>query len=146
MRKLILAISTVALAVSAAYADPIADRRAIMKERGGLIGGLVKMVKGETEFDAAAVQKTLDGLKANEAKVDIDALFPAGSDKGDTKADPKIWSDMDGFKAVNKKYSDAVDAAAAAPAADKEALGAQLQTLGGLCGECHKTYRLPQQG
>ena len=35
MRKLILAISTVALAVSAAYADPIADRKAIMKERGG---------------------------------------------------------------------------------------------------------------
>jgi len=146
MRKLILAISTVALAVSAAYADPIADRKAIMKERGGLVGGLVKMAKGETEFDAAAVHKALDGLKANEAKVDIDALFPAGSDKGDTKADPKIWSDMDGFKAVNKKYSDAVDAAAAAPAADKAALGGQLQTLGGLCGECHKTYRLPQQG
>src|SRR6185295_10656427 len=126
MRKLILAISTVALAVSAAYADPIADRKAIMKERGGLIGGLVKMVKGETPFDAASVQKALEGLKANEAKVDIDALFPAGSDKGDTKADPKIWSDMDGFKAVNKKYSDAVDAAAAAPAADKEALGGQI--------------------
>jgi len=46
MRKLILAVSTFALAVSAAYADPIADRKAIMKERGGLVGGLVKMVKG----------------------------------------------------------------------------------------------------
>jgi len=146
MRKLILAVSTFALAVSAAYADPIADRKAIMKERGGLVGGLVKMVKGETAFDAAAVQKALEGLKANEAKVDIDVLFPVGSDKGDTKADPKIWSDMDGFKAVNKKYSDAVDAAAAAPAADKAALGEQLNTLGNSCGECHKTYRLPQQG
>jgi len=92
------------------------------------------------------VQKALEGLKANEAKVDIDVLFPVGSDKGDTKADPKIWSDMDGFKAVNKKYSDAVDAAAAAPAADKAALGEQLNTLGNSCGECHKTYRLPQQG
>ena len=146
MRKLILAVSTFALAVSAAYADPIADRKAIMKERGGLIGGLVKMLKGEADFNADAVKKALDGLKANEAKVDIDALFPAGSDKGDTHADPKIWSDMDGFKAVNKKYSDAVDAAAAAPAADKDALAAQVQTLGNICGECHKTYRLPQQG
>jgi len=143
MRKLILAISTFAFAVSAAYADPIADRKAIMKERGGLIGALAKMAKGETEFDAAAVKKALEGLKANEAKVDIDALFPAGSDKGDTKAAPKIWEDMNGFKEANKKYSDAVDAAVAAPATDKAALGQQIETLGNGCGGCHKTYKLP---
>ena len=143
MRKLILAISTVALAVSAAYADPIADRKAIMKERGGLIGGLAKMAKGETPFDAAAVKTALEGLKANEAKVDIDALFPAGSDKGDTKAAPKIWEDMNGFKAANQKYSDTVDAAVAAPAADAAALGEQVKALGGGCGGCHQTYRLP---
>src|SRR5688572_22471712 len=67
MRKLVLAISTVAFAVSAAYADPIADRKAIMKERGGLIGGLAKMAKGETAFDAAAVLTALQALQANEA-------------------------------------------------------------------------------
>jgi len=143
MRKLILAISTVALAVSAAYADPIADRKAIMKERGGLIGGLAKMAKGETAFDAAAVKTALEGLKANEAKVDVDALFAAGTDKGDTKAAPKIWEDMSGFKEANKKYSDAVDAAAAAPATDAAGLGAQVQSIGGACGGCHKTFRLP---
>ena len=59
MRKLILAISALALATSAAFADPIADRKAIMKERGKAIGGLSsKMVKGEEAFDAAVV---LDG-------------------------------------------------------------------------------------
>jgi cytochrome c556 len=143
MRKLILAVSAVALAVSAAYADPIADRKAIMKERGGLVGGLAKMAKGEVAFDAAAVKQALDGLKANEAKFDVDALFPAGSDKGDTKADPKIWGDMNGFKEANKKLSDAIDAAAAAPAADAAGLGAQVNAIGGACGGCHKAYRLP---
>jgi cytochrome c556 len=142
MRKLILAISTLALAVSAAYADPIADRKAIMKERGGLIGGLAKMAKGETAFDAAAVMTALQGLQANEAKVDIDALFPAGSDQGDTKAAPKIWEDMAGFKAANDKYKAAVDAAATAPAQDVAALGAQVGALGTECGGCHQTYRL----
>ena len=62
------------------------------------------MAKGETAFDAAAVLTALQGLQANEAKLDIDALFPAGSDKGDTTASPKIWEDMAGFKAANDKY------------------------------------------
>lgn len=142
MRKLILAISTVALAVSAAYADPIADRKAIMKERGGLVGGLAKMAKGETAFDAAAVLTALQGLKANEDKVDIDVLFPAGSDQGDTTASPKIWEDMAGFKAENDKYKATVEAALAAPAQDVAALGAQVGAMGQECGACHQTYRV----
>ena len=143
MRKLILAISTVALAVSAAYADPIADRKAIMKERGSLMGPLGKMAKGETAFDAAAVLTALQNLKANEEKLDIDALFPAGTETGDTKAAPKIWEDMNGFKAIDKKLRDATDAAIASPPADAAALGATLGSIGGTCGECHKAYRLP---
>jgi cytochrome c556 len=143
MRKLILAISTVALAVTAAYAaNPIADRKAIMKERGGLVGGLAKMAKGETAFDAAVVSATLQKLQVNEDKLDIDALFPPGSDKGDTKAAPKIWEDMAGFKAANDKYKGLLQQAAAAPAQDVAALGAQLQTLGGGCGGCHQSFRL----
>ena len=143
MRKLILAISTAALALTAAYAaDPIADRRAIMKERGGLVGGLAKMAKGETEFDAAVVSTTLQKLQANEEKVNIDVLFPPGSDKGDTKAAPKIWEDMAGFKAANDKYKGVLQAAAASPAQDVAALGAQINTLGGGCGGCHQSFRL----
>src|SRR6185295_14337245 len=110
--------------------DPIADRKAIMKERGGLIGGLAKMAKGETAFDAGAVLTALQGLQANEAKVDIAVLFPAGSDQGDTTASPKIWEDMAGFQAANDKYKAAVDAAVAAPAQDLAALGAQVEALG----------------
>jgi cytochrome c556 len=142
MRKLIFAISTIALAVSAAYADPIADRKAIMKERGGLVGGLAKMAKGETAFDAAAVETALKGLQANEAKLDMAALFPAGSDKGDTTASPKIWEDMAGFQAANEKYKAALESVAAAPAQDVAALGKQVGTIGGACGGCHETFRI----
>jgi cytochrome c556 len=145
MRKLILAISTVAFAASAANADPIKDRQAIMKERGGLIGGLAKMAKGEVAFDAAAVANALKGLEANEAKVDIAVLFPTGSDQGDTTASPKIWEDMAGFQAANDKYKAALDAAAAAPAQDVAALGAQVGALGKECGACHQTYRVKKQ-
>ncbi|RVC04477.1 cytochrome C556, partial [Mesorhizobium sp. M7A.F.Ca.CA.002.15.2.1] len=46
MRKLVIAISMLALAASAAFADPILDRQALMKERGKIVGGLSKVVKG----------------------------------------------------------------------------------------------------
>ncbi|GLS38441.1 cytochrome C556 [Mesorhizobium tianshanense] len=142
MRKLILAISMLAFAGSVALADPILDRQALMKERGKIAGGLSKVVKGENPFDAAAVMTSLQALQANAEKLDIDALFPAGSDTGDTTAAPKIWQDMAGFKATHDKYLADVKAAVAAAPADVDALKAQFNTIGGDCGTCHETYRI----
>ena len=142
MRKLVIAISMLAFAGSAAYADPIKDRQALMKERGKLAGQISKVVKGETPFDAAAVLDALKALEANAEKFDADKLFPAGSDKGDTTAAPKIWEDMAGFKAAEDKFLADAKAAVASPPADVDALKAQLNTLGGDCGTCHQTYRI----
>ncbi|MDF3216084.1 cytochrome C556 [Mesorhizobium sp. M7A.F.Ca.CA.001.09.2.1] len=142
MRKLVIAISMLALAASAAFADPILDRQALMKERGKIVGGLSKVVKGEEPFDAAAVLTQLQALQANAEKFDADALFPAGSDTGDTTASPKIWEDMAGFKATNAKYVADVKAAAAAAPADVDALKAQFGAIGSDCGTCHQTYRV----
>jgi cytochrome c556 len=142
MRKLILAISMLAFAGSAAFADPILDRQALMKERGKIAGGLSKVVKGETPFDAAAVLTALQALQGNAEKFDADVLFPAGSDTGKTTASPKIWQDMAGFKADGDKYLADVKAAVAAPPADVDTLKAQFNTIGGDCGTCHQTYRV----
>ncbi|MER9301539.1 cytochrome c [Mesorhizobium sp. M0496] len=142
MRKLVIAISTLALAASAAFADPILDRQALMKERGKIAGGLSKVVKGEEPFDAAAVLTALQALQANEEKLDVDALFPAGSDTGDTTASPKIWGDMAGFKAANDKYLADIKAGIAAAPADVDALKTQFGTIASNCGTCHQTYRV----
>lgn len=142
MRKLVIAISMLALAGSAAFADPILDRQALMKERGKIVGGLSKIAKGEQDFDAAAVLTALQALQVNAEKFDADVLFPAGSDKGDTTASPKIWEDMAGFKSTEDKYLADVKAAVAAAPADADALKAQVNTIGGDCGTCHQTYRV----
>src|SRR5690348_2797672 len=142
MRKLVIAISMLAFAGSVAVADPIQDRQALMKERGKLAGQISKVVKGETPFDAAAVLDALKALEVNAEKFDADRLFPAGSDKGDTTAAPKIWEDMAGFKAAEDKFLADAKAAVASPPADVDALKAQLNTLGGDCGTCHQTYRI----
>ncbi|WP_224545677.1 c-type cytochrome [Mesorhizobium sp. CA16] len=141
MRKLVIAISMLVFAGSA-YADPIQGRQALMKERGKLAGQISKVVKGETPFDAAAVLDALKALQANAEKFDVDTLFPAGSDKGDTTAAPKIWEDMAGFKTAEDKFLADTKAAVASPPADVDALKAQLNTLGGDCGTCHQTYRI----
>jgi cytochrome c556 len=143
MRKLVIAISMLAFAGASAHADPIADRQALMKERGKLVGALSKVVKGEQAFDAADVLEALKGLEANAEKFDADALFPVGSEHGGkTTAAPKIWEDKAGFQAAEDKYLAAVKEAVAAPPADTGALKAQLNTIAGDCGACHQTYRI----
>jgi cytochrome c556 len=148
MRKLVLAISALALASSAVLADPIADRRAIMKSNGKAAGALVAIVKTEQPFDASVVLAALTTLSGNAKKIDVAALFPPGSDKGgETAASPKIWEDLPGFQAKVEKFKADTAAAAAAPAQDMDALKAQLDTIGKNCGGCHETFRIkkPQQ-
>jgi cytochrome c556 len=143
MRKLILAISLLAFGSAAASADPIADRQALMKERGKIVGGLVKVVKGEQPFDAGAVLDALKQLEANAERFDTEKLFPAGSEQGgDTTAAPKIWEDLAGFNAAEDKFLADVKAAVAAPPADADALKAQVGKLGSDCSACHQTYRI----
>lgn len=142
MRKLILAISALALAGTAAFADPVADRKALMKANGKAAGQLSAIAKGEQPFDAAAVLAALTTINENAQKIDVAALFPAGTDKGDTTASPKIWEDMAGFQAKVDKFKTDSAAATTAPPQDVEALKATLGAVGSNCGGCHETFRI----
>lgn len=90
MKLLAIALSAVVLAATAASADPIADRKAIMKDRAAELKVLGPIAQGKAPFDAALVLGELEKMNANAAKTDVDALWPAGSDTGDTKSSPKI--------------------------------------------------------
>ena len=143
MRKLIFAISALALATSAAFADPIADRQALMKANGKAMGALVPITKGEKPFDAAVVLDALKTLNDDAQKLDVAALFPQGTDKGgDTEASPKIWEDMAGFQAKADEFKAAAAAALATPPQDAAALGATVGAIGKSCGGCHETFRI----
>jgi cytochrome c556 len=143
MKKLLLAVSALAVISGSAFADPIADRKAIMKERGGIVGGqLAPIAKGEKPYDAAAVLAALQALDANAKKFDVDALFPAGSETGDTKASPKIWEDMAGFKAAADKFAADVAAAVAANPQDAAAFQPLFGAIASNCGGCHQAYRM----
>lgn len=128
-------------AVTAAFAadDVIAARQDLMKKNGAAAKIAVSMLKGETPYDAAAAASAATTI-ADDMMV-FPTLFPAGSETGDTKAGPAIWTDPDGFKAAADAAVTAAKAAAEAAAAGPEAFGAAFQAVGAACGACHQKYR-----
>lgn len=142
MRSLALSLAIVAATLTVANADPIADRKALMKERGGLVGQIAPIAKGEQPFDAAKVAEVFAALQVNAEKYDVDALFPADSKTGDTKASPKIWDDLAGYKAAAEKFKVDATAAAAAKPQDIEAFRTEFGKVTANCGACHQAWRL----
>lgn len=138
----VAAVAVVAFGATAVVAqqDPIAARKALMKESGKATGAIAKMAKGEAPFDLATAKQSFATMQDVAAK--MPALFPADSKTGgETAASPKIWESMDDFKAKFVKFS--ADAKAAEGSVkDLDSLKAALGVVGKNCGGCHETYRV----
>lgn len=133
----------VGLAATSSFADPLEDRKNLMKERGAQMRILGPIAQGQQPFDADAVMAALEVLNTNaQASTDIEALWPAGSEGGDTKSAPAIWQDREGFQAASDKYAADVAAAVEANPQDLEAFQAVFGPVAGNCGSCHEGYRL----
>ncbi len=137
------AVAAIVVGVCAAVAqeDPIKARKALMKTNGDQAKIVVAMVKGEAPFDPA---KALAAFAAFEdAARKMPALFPDNTKTGgETAADPKIWENMDDFKAKFAKFGDDAKAAQAS-VKDLDGLKAAFGSIGtNDCGGCHEKYRI----
>ena len=142
MKLFVLAAAALAITTANAGADPLADRQANMKERGAIMRVLGPILQGKADFNADVVAQELAKLEANtKAGSDLETLWPQGSDAGETKAAPAVWSDFDGFKAANEKYEANVAAAVAAKPQDLAAFQAAFGPVAAGCGSCHETFR-----
>jgi len=132
----------VALASSAvvAQSSAIAERKQIMKGVGAAAKNGAALVKGTEPYDnekAIAVFTTYANAAAK-----MPSLFPEDSKTGgDTTASPKIWSDMDGFKAAFAKM-EADAKAAQGSVKDLDSFKTAFSAMGRNCGACHETYRI----
>lgn len=143
MKNVMIALSAAAvLFAGVAHADVISDRQAIMKQKNGAsMGALAKMVKGEVEYDPAAAVAAFQTMR--DGITNFADLFPADSMQGgETTAAPKIWEDMDGFKAAIVKFETDLDAAIAANPQDKAAFMPVFGAVAGNCKSCHEAYRV----
>lgn len=126
---------------SVVAADGTHDSRiALMKKVGGAAGALGAIAKGDKPYDAEVVKASLTTI-AETAKVFPDQ-FGANSDKTDPEVNPKLWDNLDDFKAKAAKLSADAETALAQLPADQAGVGAALKTLGNSCGACHQAYRI----
>jgi cytochrome c556 len=136
-----VAVIGLGLGVAVAQQDPIAARKALMKTNGEEAKIGAAMLKGEAPFELEKAQKIFASWQDAAAK--MPALFPDNSKVGgETAADPKIWENMDDFKARFAKFGvDAKDAAA--KVTDLDSFKAAFGNIGkNDCGGCHEKYRV----
>ncbi len=141
--KLGAAVLAAGMAVSSfALANPdiIKLRDGLMDQNGQAMKILAQMARGNMDFDANVAIAAFNQI-GNTAAI-YPALFPAGTETGETIAAPQIFSDPDGFAAASAKMVEAAEAAVAAVEANGlDGVGASLGAVGGNCQSCHEGWR-----
>jgi cytochrome c556 len=144
MNRVVIAVTAILGVTTAVFAQtesPIAERQALMKATASAAGNAGRMLKGETPYDKSTAEAVLKQMSETAAKAP--GLFPAGSDKGETRALPKIWEDKADFEARFAKLGE--DAKAAMSKTDSlDDFRAAFGPIGQSCGGCHQPYRRPQ--
>jgi cytochrome c556 len=134
---------TLSAPASAQFAKPedaIKYRKAALTVMATHFGRVAAMANGRIPFDAkiaadnAAVAESMSKLPW--------AAFVDGSDKGDTKAKPEIWSDAAKFKEANDKMQgEMTKLAVAAKTGNLDSIKAAVGATGGSCKACHDAFR-----
>ena len=141
MHRTVLAVAAIAIGVTAvaAQSDPIAARKALMKNVGAVTKTGGQMAKGEVPYDQAKAQEIFATYVDASGK--MPGLFPDSSKTGgDTAALPAIWTGMDDFKGKFAKFG--TDAKAAQGGVkDLDSFKASFGGVTKNCGGCHETYR-----
>ncbi|MBX3621534.1 MAG: cytochrome c [Rhizobacter sp.] len=148
MKRLFLAMAAVAslataLPAAAQFAKPedaVKYRKAAFTVMATHFGRVAGMANGRIPFDAKAVASNAE--IATMMSTLPYAAFVEGSDKGDTKAKPEVWSERDKFNAAATKMQDEMAKLnAAAKTGDQAAIKTAAGAVGQACKACHDHFR-----
>jgi cytochrome c556 len=143
MKRIALAAIITGLGITAVVAqgDPIAARKALMKENGAQSRVAREMIEGKQPFDLAKAKHVLATFVGVHDKAMN--LWPDTSKAGDTASLPAVWENKADFDAKLVKFS--TDAKASeAKVTDLDSFKAVMGDIGKECGGCHNTYRKKQ--
>ena len=134
---------TIALPAAAQFAKPedaIKYRKSAMTMMNTHIGRIFAMANGRVPFDAKAAADNAE-IAAAVSKWQFTG-FVDGSDKGDTKAEPKLWTEKDKFNAAATTLQESVvKLNAAAKTGNLDTIKAAVGETGKACKACHDSYR-----
>jgi cytochrome c556 len=128
-----------ALAQNAAV---IKERKEVFKAMGDAAKPTGAMLKGEADFDLAAIK---NAIKVYQEKAAIlPKLFPDDSKEGEkTEALPVIWENKADFEGRFAKLAEMAKAAETS-ITDADTFAEEWPKVMGNCGGCHKKYRKPK--
>ena len=118
-------------------------RQSAMSLQGNHMARIFAMANGQVPFDAKVAAEQIEVVSMlNRLQF---AAFIDGSDKGNTRAKPEIWTEKDKFAAaVAKSQEDVAKLAAASKTGNLDQIKAAAGTVGQSCKACHDTYQKPQ--
>ncbi len=133
-----------ALPAAAQFAKPedaIKYRKAAFTVMGTHFGRVAAMANGRIPFDAKVAADNAE-IANMMAKLPY-AGFGPGTDKGgETRAEPKIWTEMDKFNAgATKMQEEMAKLNVAAKGGNLDAIKAAVGETGKTCKACHDNYR-----
>ena len=136
----VLAVPLVAYAQFSKPEDAIKYRKAAFTLMGAHFSSLGAVVKGARPFDAADVQKQA-ALVNSLAGLPWSAFGP-GTEKGDTRALPQIWSNAEKFKAAQQAFEKAAaELNQAAQTGNEATFKTAFAATGKTCKGCHDDFR-----
>lgn len=120
--------------------DAVKYRKSVMTVLGNHFGRIGAMANGRVPFDAqvaadnAALVETLSKLPF--------VAFMEGTDKGETRAKPDIWTDPAKFKqSAEKMQTEVAKLSAAARTGSLDSVKAAFGAAGESCKACHDAFR-----
>jgi cytochrome c556 len=132
-----------ALPAAAQFAKPedaIKYRKNALFVMAQHFGRVSAMAQGKVPFDAKAAAENAE-IATMMSKLPYVA-FIEGTDKGDTKAKPEIWTEMDKFRAAaTKMQEEMAKLNVAAKSGNLDAIKAAAGDTGKTCKACHDNYR-----
>ena len=132
--------STPAAAQFAKPEDAIKYRKAAFTVMATHFGRVAAMANGRIPFDAKAAADNAE-IATIMSKLPY-AGFIDGTDKGETRAEPKIWTEMDKFRAAAAKMQDEMAKLnVVAKTGNIDTIKAAVGATGAACKACHDSYR-----
>ncbi|MEP7156191.1 MAG: cytochrome c [Betaproteobacteria bacterium] len=120
--------------------DVIKYRQAAYRVMGWNFAPMAATVKGEKPYDKEAFARNAANVEFMSRQL-IEGFAP-GSDKGETKAKPEIWSKMDDFKGkMTKLNEETAKLAAISKSGTFDEIKKQFGATAGACKACHDEYK-----
>ncbi len=135
-----VAVATLCLVGGALAQDVITQRREGMRTEGRQMEAIKTVL--DARGDTRPLVERVDTIAA--FYQNLQALYPAGSGTGPTRALPAIWSDPAGFEAARNTIVAALGTLrTAAASGDAAATQAAFNQVGASCASCHRAFRGP---